>query len=228
MGQIRVVPWKFFRPLTCVRGGFSALEKRGYTGVLSASPISAPVPPGWHPDFFRFRGEIPFVSGDPQPERVFAHSRSGRDPVPAADGSGAGDGTAGSVGSMGAHSLLGGAAAGADGGPLLEGNRPVLSAFFRAHRLIVAAFGHPNPGDISLAYWPRHLENNSWGVVKGQVELQVRLDRELPDLPRKIGHGGPAAAGRGGADGSHHAGDWKITGGIAFIYHILLRIKRYF
>lgn len=42
---------------------------------------------------------------------------------------GAGDGTAGSVGSMGAHSLLGGAAAGADGGPLLEGNRPVLSGF---------------------------------------------------------------------------------------------------
>ncbi|WP_287224024.1 hypothetical protein [Oscillibacter sp.] len=38
-----------------------------------------------------------------------------------------------------------------------------------------------------MAYWPRHLENNSWGVVKGQVELQVRLDRELPDLPRKIG-----------------------------------------
>ena len=53
--------------------------------------------------------------------------------------------------------------------------------------MIVAAFGHPNPGDISLAYWPRHLENNIWGVVKGQVELQVRLDRELPDLPRKIG-----------------------------------------
>lgn len=31
------------------------------------------------------------------------------------------------------------------------------------------------------------MENNIWGVVKGQVELQVRLDRELPDLPRKIG-----------------------------------------
>ena len=74
-------------------------------------------------------GRFLFVSGDPQPERVFAHSRSGRDPVPAADGSGAGDGTAGSVGSMGGHSLLGGAAAGADGGPLLEGNRPVLSGF---------------------------------------------------------------------------------------------------
>ena len=89
-GTVEVLP-----PLTCVRGGFSALEKRGYTGVLSASPISAPVPPGWHPDFFRFRGEIPFVSGDPQPERAFAHSCSGKDPVPAADGSGAGDGTAG-------------------------------------------------------------------------------------------------------------------------------------
>ena len=108
--------------------------------------------------------------------------------------------------------------------PFWKGTARSYRAFFRAHRLIVAAFGHPNPGDISLAYWPRHLENNIWGVVKGQVELQVRLDRELPEDR----HGGPAAAGRGGADGSHHAGDWKITGGIAFIYHILLRIKRYF
>ena len=112
--------------------------------------------------------------------------------------------------------------------PFWKGTARSYRAFFRAHRLIVAAFGHPNPGDISLAYWPRHLENNSWGVVKGQVELQVRLDRELPDLPPEDRYGGPAAAGRGGADGSHHAGDWKITGGIAFIYHILLRIKRYF
>ncbi len=71
--------------------------------------------------------------------------------------------------------------------PFWKGTARSYRAFFRAHRLIVAAFGHPNPGDISLAYWPRHLENNSWGVVKGQVELQVRLDRELPDLPRKIG-----------------------------------------
>ncbi|CAN3971243.1 methionine--tRNA ligase, partial [Dysosmobacter welbionis] len=71
--------------------------------------------------------------------------------------------------------------------PFWKGTARSYRAFFRAHRLIVAAFGHPNPGDISLAYWPRHLENNIWGVVKGQVELQVRLDRELPDLPRKIG-----------------------------------------
>ena len=61
--------------------------------------------------------------------------------------------------------------------PFWKGTARSYRAFFRAHRLI----------DISLAYWPRHLENNSWGVVKGQVELQVRLDRELPDLPRKIG-----------------------------------------
>lgn len=203
-GTVEVLP-----PLTCVRGGFSALEKRGYTGVLSASPISAPVPPGWHPDFFRFRGEIPFVSGDPQPERAFAHSCSGKDPVPPL--------TAPELGTA----LL------AlwdrwEGTPCWEELPPELTAvpfwkgtarsyraFFRAHRLIVAAFGHPNPGDISLAYWPRHLENNIWGVVKGQVELQVRLDRELPDLPRKIGMAARAAAGRGGADGSHHAGDWK-------------------
>ena len=71
--------------------------------------------------------------------------------------------------------------------PFWKGTARSYRAFFRAHRLIVAVFGNPNPGDISLAYWPRHLENNSWGVVKGQVELQVRLDRELPDLPRKIG-----------------------------------------
>ena len=71
--------------------------------------------------------------------------------------------------------------------PFWKGTARSYRAFFRAHRLIVAAFGHPNPGDISLAYWPRHMENNIWGVVKGQVELQVRLDRELPDLPRKIG-----------------------------------------
>ncbi|MFR1618261.1 MAG: hypothetical protein ACLSUM_13245 [Dysosmobacter welbionis] len=38
-----------------------------------------------------------------------------------------------------------------------------------------------------MAYWPRHLENNSWGVVKGQVELQVRLDRGTAGSARKIG-----------------------------------------
>ena len=49
--------------------------------------------------------------------------------------------------------------------PFWKGTARSYRAFFRAHRLIVAAFGHPNPGDISLAYWPRHLENNSWGCL---------------------------------------------------------------
>ena len=71
--------------------------------------------------------------------------------------------------------------------PFWKGYARSYRAFFRAHRLICADFGRPNPGDITLRYWPRHLENNSWGVNMGQVELQVRLDTNMPDLPRKIG-----------------------------------------
>ena len=222
-GTVEVLP-----PLTCVRGGFSALEKRGYTGVLSASPISAPVPPGWHPDFFRFRGEIPFVSGDPQPERVFAHSRSGRDPVPAADGSGAGDGTAGSVGSMGAHSLLGGTAAGADGGSLLEGNRPVLSGFLSGAPVDCRGVRTSEPGRHLLGLLAPASGEQQLGRGQGTGGAAGTAGQGTAGSAPEDRHGGPAAAGRGGADGSHHAGDWKITGGIAFIYHILLRIKRYF
>ena len=71
--------------------------------------------------------------------------------------------------------------------PFWKGYARSYRAFFRAHRLICADFDRPNPGDITLAYWPRHLENNSWGVNKGQMELQTRLDTDMPDLPRKIG-----------------------------------------
>lgn len=93
--------------------------------------------------------------------------------------------------------------------PFWKGTRRSYRAFFRAHRLIVAAFGHPNPGDISLAYWPRHLENNIWGVVKGQVELQVRLDRELPDLPRKIGMAARQLLAAAELTDPTMPGDWK-------------------
>ena len=71
--------------------------------------------------------------------------------------------------------------------PFWKGYAHSYRAFFRAHRLICADFDRPNPGDITLAYWPRHLEDNSWGVNKGQMELQTRLDTDMPDLPRKIG-----------------------------------------
>ena len=71
--------------------------------------------------------------------------------------------------------------------PFWKGYARSYRAFFRAHRLICADFGRPNPRDITLRYWPRHLENNSWGANMGQVELQVRLDTDMPDLPRKIG-----------------------------------------
>ena len=71
--------------------------------------------------------------------------------------------------------------------PFWRGYARSYRAFFRAHRLIRADFDRPNPGDITLAYWPRHLENNSWGVNKGQMELQVRLDTGMSDLPRKTG-----------------------------------------
>lgn len=193
-GTVEVLP-----PLTCVRGGFSALEKRGYTGVLSASPISAPVPPGWHPDFFRFRGEIPFVSGDPQPERAFAHSRSGRDPVPAADG-----------------------------GSLLEGNRPVLSGFLSGAPVDCRGVRTSEPGRHLLGLLAPASGEQQLGRGQGTGGAAGEAGQGTAGSAPEDRYGGPAAAGRGGADGSHHASDWKITGGIAFIYHILLRIKRYF
>ena len=71
--------------------------------------------------------------------------------------------------------------------PFWKGYARSYRAFFRTHRLICADFDRPNPGDITLAYWPRHLENNSWGVNKGQMELQTRLNTDMPDLHRKIG-----------------------------------------
>ena len=71
--------------------------------------------------------------------------------------------------------------------PFWRGYARSYRAFFRAHRLLCADFDRPSPGDMTLRYWPRHLESNSWGVDKGQVELQVRLDTEMPDLPWKIG-----------------------------------------
>lgn len=135
---------------------------------------------------------------------------------------------AGSVGSMGGHSLLGGAAAGADGGPLLEGNRPVLSGFLSGAPVDCRGVRTSEPGRHLLGLLAPASGEQQLGRGQGTGGAAGEAGQGTAGSAPEDRYGGPAAAGRGGADGSHHAGDWKITGGIAFIYHILLRIKRYF
>ena len=173
--------------LTCVRGGFSALERGDILVFFQRAQSPHPSRLGGIQIFSDSEGRFLFVSGDPQPERAFAHSCSGKDPVPAADGSGAGDGTAGSVGSMGGHSLLGGTAAGLTAVPFWKGTARSYRAFFRAHRLIVAAFGHRTRETSPWLTGPGIWRTTSGAWSRDRWSCRYGWTGELPDLPRKIG-----------------------------------------